>query len=92
MSLDRDQEAAHEFELAIAADPSNDRAMSAYYKLAQVDRKLHKTQEAQAALENFQRMRAEVKELQDRKSAQLVRKRTELPVEDPEKETMSADR
>jgi tetratricopeptide (TPR) repeat protein len=91
MGIDRDQDAIHEFELAIAADPSNDRAMSAYYKLAQVYRKLHKTQEAQAALQNFQRMRADAKERQDRKTAQLARKRTELPVEDPERTAMSAD-
>jgi len=91
MGTAQDEDAIHEFELAIAADPANDRAMTSWYKLAQVYRKLHKTPEAQTALQNFQRMRAEVKERQDRKSAQLVRKRTELPVEDQEAARLSAD-
>jgi tetratricopeptide (TPR) repeat protein len=91
MGIDQDQDAIHEFELAIAADPSNDRAMSAYYKLAQVYRDLHEMQEVQAAMQNFQRMRAQVKDRQDRRTAQIIRKRTELPVEDAEKAAMSAD-
>lgn len=91
MGIDQDQDAVHEFELAIAADPSSDRAMSAYYKLAQAYRKLHKTQEAQAAMQNFQRMKAQVKERQDRRTARIVRKRTELPIDDPEKGAMSAN-
>jgi hypothetical protein len=53
---------------------------------------LHKTQEAQAALANFQRMRAETKARQEQKSAQIVRRRTELPVEDPERAALSADK
>jgi tetratricopeptide (TPR) repeat protein len=87
---EREAEAIQEYELAIAADPADDRAMSAYYKLAQVYRKLHRTQEAQAALSNFQRLRAETKVRQEQKSAQTVRRRTELPVEDPERAALSA--
>ena len=82
MGTDQNEDAAHEFQLAIAADPSSDRAMSAYYKLSQVDRKLDRTTEARAALGSFERMRANVKERQDRKAAQLVRKRTDLPVQE----------
>jgi len=83
-ALDKNEDAVHEFEAAIAADPKADRAMSSYYKLSQVYRKLHKGDEARAALENFQRMRAEVKAHQESRAAQLVRNRTELPVADPE--------
>ena len=84
VSAGKDAEAIQEFEAAIAADPANDRAMTSYYRLALIYRKLHKTQEAQAALANYQRMRADVKARQDSKSAELVRKRTELPVHDDE--------
>ncbi len=90
-AMDQAPEAIQEYELAIAADPGDDRAMSAYYKMAQIDRKLHKTQEAQAAMANFQRLRAQTKKRQEEKSAQIVRKRTELPVDDPEKVAMSAE-
>jgi tetratricopeptide (TPR) repeat protein len=82
IGTDQDEAAAHEFQLAIAADPSSDRAMSAYYKLSQVYRRLHRTTEEQAALKNFQQIRAAVKERQDRKAAQLVRKRIDLPVQE----------
>jgi tetratricopeptide (TPR) repeat protein len=83
-ALDKNEDAVHEFEAAIAADPNADRAMSSYYKLAQVYRKLHKGDEARAALENFQRMRAEVKSQQESRATHLVRNRAELPVADPE--------
>jgi len=89
MSLGQDPDAIHEFELAIAADPANNRSMSAYYKLAQLYRKLHDTPNAQAAMQNFLRMKAQSKAQQDRYDAQVVRKRTELPVPDPEKIAMS---
>jgi len=82
ISAGHDAEAIQEFEAAIAADPANDRAMTSYYRPALIYRKLHNTQDAQAALANYQRMRADVKQRQDRKTAQLIRKRTELPVED----------
>jgi tetratricopeptide (TPR) repeat protein len=85
MDLGQDQDAIHEFVLATAADPTSNGAMSAYYKLAQLYRKLHETQNAQAAMQNFLRMRAQSKEQQDSYQAQVVRKRTELPVADPEK-------
>lgn len=91
MALDRDQDAIHEYELTVAADPSNDRAISANYKLAQLYRKYHRAAEAQAAMQNFQRLRAEANDRRERKSAQLVRKRNELPVEDTEKAAMTAD-
>jgi tetratricopeptide (TPR) repeat protein len=90
-ATDHDQEAIHEFELAIKADPSNDRAMSAYYKLSQEYRKLHQTPEAQTALANYQQLKAQLKVRQDQKTAQIVRKRTELPVDDPERASISAE-
>ncbi|MGA2849348.1 MAG: tetratricopeptide repeat protein [Terracidiphilus sp.] len=82
VSAGKDAEAIQEFEAAIAADPANDRAMTSYYRLALIYRKLHKPQDAQAALANYQRMRADVKARQDSKTAELVRRRTELPVND----------
>ena len=91
MGTGHDQDAIHEFEQAIAADPGNDRAMTSWYKLAQVYRRLHNTTEAQTALENFQRMRAEVKQRQDTKTAQLVRKRSELPVADQDAAALTAE-
>gem|GEM_PF-470652 len=87
-ALDRNQEAVHEFQQAIAADPKDDRAMTSYYKLAQLYRKLHDTAAAQNAMADFLRMRAETRERQDRHTAQIVRKRSELPVEDPDRKAI----
>lgn len=84
-ALNRNNDAVQQFQAAIAADPKADRAMSSYYKLAQVYRRLHETDEARAALDNFQRMRADVKARQDSRTAEIVRSRTELPVSNPEK-------
>lgn len=91
MEIGRDEDAIHEFQLAVAADPSNNRAMSAYYKLAQLYRKLHRVSEAQTALDNFLQRKAEVQDRKVRKIAQVVRKRMELPVDDAEKAAMTAD-
>jgi tetratricopeptide (TPR) repeat protein len=84
VALDRNDDAVHEFQLAIAADPKADRAMSSWYKLAQVYRRLHREHEAKAALDHFQQMRAAVKARQDSRTAQIVRNRSQLPVPDPE--------
>jgi tetratricopeptide (TPR) repeat protein len=83
-NLGQDEDAIHEFELAISADPTNDRVISAYYRLSQLYRDRHDTADAQAAMQNFLRARAQSKVHQDQ-YAQVVRKRTELPVADPEK-------
>ncbi|MGP8185516.1 MAG: tetratricopeptide repeat protein [Terracidiphilus sp.] len=91
MDLDRDRDAIGEFELAVAADPANDRAMSAYYKLAQIYHKLHDPQQAQAAMQNFLRMRAAGQARHESLVANVVHKRTELPVEDPERAAMMAN-
>jgi tetratricopeptide (TPR) repeat protein len=91
MSIGKDEDAIHEFDLAIAADPSDDRAMTSHYKLAQIYRKLQKPSEAQEAMGDFLRMRNQIKDRQDRHAVQIARKRTELPVEDPEKIAMSTD-
>lgn len=85
MSLDRNHEAIAEFQRAIAAGPSSDRAMSSYYKLAMLYRKLHDTGAAQEAMQNFLRMKNQVAARQNNDTAQRVRDRRSLPVEDPEK-------
>lgn len=88
LGLNQDQEAIEQLKLAIAADPSNDRAMSSYYQLAQAYRSLHDMQNAKTAMQKFLGMRAQVKRLQDQHSAQIARKRDELPVDDPERVAM----
>lgn len=85
MSLNQNQDAKKEFELAIAVDPKDDRAMTSYYKLAQLYRDLHQPTEAQTAMQNFMNLRAQTKERQDNHTAQITRNRMTLPVEDPEK-------
>jgi tetratricopeptide (TPR) repeat protein len=90
-ATDRDEEAVREFQLAASADPKSDLAMTSYYKLAQVYRKLHKSAEAQTALANFQQLRSAVRQRQERKSEQIARKRTQLPVDDPEKTAMTTE-
>jgi tetratricopeptide (TPR) repeat protein len=78
------QPAIHEFELAIASDPGNDRAMLSYYKLAMIYRGLDDAADERSAMQNFLRMRSDEKTRQANHAAQIVRKRSELPVEDPE--------
>jgi tetratricopeptide (TPR) repeat protein len=85
MDLEQDQDAIGEFRQAIGADPASDRAMSSYYKLAQIYRKLHDQDQAQAAMQNFLRMRSASKAQQDNRTANVVRKRAELPVDDPDR-------
>ncbi len=92
IELGQDQVAISEFKQAIAADPANDRAMSSYYKLAQVYRRLHEQREAQFALQNFLRMRSETETRRNNYTANLVRKRSELPVLDPERASMTTDK
>lgn len=89
VATDQLNEAIGEFNKAIAADPKNDRAMSAYYRLAQVYRKLHQNDEAQVAMQSFLQLRSESKAVHDDRAAQIVRKRTELPVENPDRAAMN---
>jgi tetratricopeptide (TPR) repeat protein len=91
MGTGHDRDAVHEFELAIAADPSDDRAMTSYYKLAQLYRGMRDEPREQAAMRNFLRMRAQVKTRQDQHAAQIVRSRNQLPVPDPEMTAIAAD-
>ena len=91
VATDQPKEAIREFNRAIAADPNNDRAMSAYYRLAQVYRKLDQIQEAQAAMQSFLRLRSESKAAHDDRAAQIAGKRAGLPVDDPEQASMTAD-
>jgi tetratricopeptide (TPR) repeat protein len=82
--LGQDEEAAHEYELAIATDPTDDRAMTSYYRLSQVYKKMHRTDDAHEALANYQRLKAQTQTRQDTRRAQIVRKRSQLPVDDPD--------
>jgi tetratricopeptide (TPR) repeat protein len=91
MDLEQDQDAIGEFRQAIAADPANDRAMSSYYRLAQIYHKLRDPSQAQAAMQNFMRMRSANQARHNSVAANIVHKRTELPVEDPERATMMAN-
>lgn len=84
MTIGDRQQAIHEFQLAIAADPGNDRAMLSYYRLAQIYRGLGEKADEESAMQNFLHMRAATKERQEAHSTQLARNRSELPVQDPE--------
>jgi tetratricopeptide (TPR) repeat protein len=88
VATDQLNEAIGEFKQAISADPKDDRAISAYFRLAQVYRKLHQNNEAQAAMQNFLRLRAESRAIQDNRAAQIAHKRTELPVENPDRDAI----
>lgn len=85
LDLDRNAEAAHEYELAIAPDPNDDRAMTSYYRLSQAYKKLHRMDDAREALANYQRLKAQTQSRQDLRRAQIVRKRSQLPVDDADK-------
>ncbi len=84
MATGERQQAIHEFQLTIATDPKNDRAMLSYYKLAQIYRGLGERSDEEAAMQNFLRMRAATKQRQENHSAQIAHSRSELPVGDPE--------
>lgn len=84
MGLDKNQEAVGEFQQAIAADPSSDRAMSSYYKLAMLYRKLHDKHDEQEAMSKFLLMKNQTAAKQNRYAAQIVRARSSLPVDNPE--------
>jgi tetratricopeptide (TPR) repeat protein len=83
--LDQDEEAVKEYELAIAVDPASDRAQSSFYRLSQAYRKLHRVDDALQSLANYQRLKAQAQARQDTRSAQIIRKRSQLPVDDVEK-------
>ena len=84
LDMDRNEDAVKEFLAAIATDPGNDRAISSYYRLCQAYRKLHRADEARDALANYQRLKAQAQARQETRTAQIVRKRSELPVDIPE--------
>jgi tetratricopeptide (TPR) repeat protein len=91
VDLDRAQDALNEFHLAIAADPSGDRAMRSWYQIALVYRKLDNRDAAQAAMQNFLRMREQHSSRQDRRTAQIVRNRAALPVPEPDPSAAAGD-
>jgi tetratricopeptide (TPR) repeat protein len=90
VALGRDEEAIGEFQAAIAADPGDDRAISTLYKLAQIYKRLRRTTEAQAAMAKFQHMREVRQTRQQDRIAQVARKRSDLPIEDPERIGLAA--
>jgi tetratricopeptide (TPR) repeat protein len=90
MATDQAPKAIHEFEMAIASDPGNDRAMLSYYKLSQIYRDMKNRPDEESAMQNFLRMRADEKARQASHTAQVVRKRSDLPVEDPELASIAA--
>jgi hypothetical protein len=59
--------------------------------LAQAYKKLHRTDDARSALANYQRLKAQTQARQDIRRAQIVRKRSQLPVDDPDKLPGSVD-
>lgn len=85
LDLAQNEEAAHQYELAIAADPTDDRAMTSYYRLSQAYKKMHRVDDAREALANYQRLKAQTEARQELRRAQIVRKRSQLPVDDPDK-------
>ena len=91
LDLGQTAEAAKEYELAIAPDPSDDRAMTSYYRLAQAYKKMHRMDDAREALANYQRLKAQTDARQDSRRAQIVRKRSQLPVDDSGKLPGSID-
>jgi tetratricopeptide (TPR) repeat protein len=84
MALHQEQDAINEFQLAIAADPSDRRAMSSWYKLALIYRNTD-AQKSQTAMQKFLQIRAEVQQRQAGHTSPMIHKRTDLPVADPEK-------
>jgi superkiller protein 3 len=82
--MGKDQDAILEFERAIAASPGANRAMSSYYRLAQIYRRLHEPDRQREAMGNFLRLKAGAQARHEQSLAQIARKRSELPVEDPE--------
>ena len=83
--LDRDEEALGEYEQAIGDGSDSDRASSSYYRLSQVYRKLHRTQELAKAIENFRDLKAKSKARTDARMEQITRTRSQLPVPNPDK-------
>ncbi|MGB6974031.1 MAG: tetratricopeptide repeat protein [Terracidiphilus sp.] len=90
MSLGSNQQAIQEFKQAIAADPSNKRAISCYYKLAMLYRTLHDTKDAQEAMQSFLHLKSQSAAQKNRESAQIVRDRNALPVQDSERTSIES--
>ncbi len=84
--LDRDEEATRQYELAIAADPEDDRSISSYYRLSQVYRKMHRMDDSRKALENYQELKARGQAHLATRRAQIASRRFQLPVEDSDPE------
>jgi protein O-GlcNAc transferase len=75
-------EAVREYQLAIARDPGDERAMTSYYRLSQAYKRLHRSDDARAALADYLKIRDQTRAKQASRGAQIARKRSELPVAD----------
>ena len=64
MQLGNDPAAVGDFKRAVAGNTEPEIAQQAYYQLAQLYRRMHKTEEAQAALANFLKLQQEATEHQ----------------------------
>ena len=84
MTIGQPQEAILHFQQAISSDPASYRAMDSWYKLAQIYRAQHDAPAAQQALQKFLSMKNASDAKGERQMAQIARRRSELPVEDPE--------
>jgi tetratricopeptide (TPR) repeat protein len=83
LNMGQAEEAVHEYELAIAPDPGDDRAMTSYYRLSQAYKRLNRMEDSRAALSNYLKIRDQTRARQASRSAQIARKRSQLPVNDP---------
>lgn len=82
-ALGRTQDAIAQYKEMIAVNPSSDRAMRTWYKLAMVYRSTGNHQELQQAITKFRSMKSLSEAKQERSAEQLVQSRMSLPVQEP---------
>jgi tetratricopeptide (TPR) repeat protein len=80
MQLGSDQEALASFKIVLASNPDPDIAQQAYYQLATVYRRLHRLDEAKAALAQFENLKQQSNEHQQ----QLYEKKRKIQETDRE--------
>ncbi len=90
MMLHKNRQAIQQFKKTIAANPTNSRAQTTYYKLAMLYRKLGNHQAETSAMQNFLRLKNAQHAKRIRHTARIVRDRTSLPVERPQKSRKTA--
>lgn len=85
MDLNQNEGAIQQFQKAIAANPTNSRAQSSYYKLAMLYRKLGNHAAEADAMQNFLRVKSKRDAQRSLHTAEIVRDRTSLPVGRPKR-------